>query len=112
MTARTASRPHIVIDPAQRFGQPNVGGVSVDAVVGMVWAEGADAAADEYGLRREDVLVACWYAGQYGLPGRNFTATRTWRERLGGWAESVTHTLWRCQYDAVPDPPSQPDLKK
>jgi uncharacterized protein (DUF433 family) len=94
-------RPYVRIDPAQRFGQPSVGGVSTDMLAGQVWA-GLEVAevADEYGLRREDVLVACWWAGRYGPKGL--------RRAFRVWAEEVDARLWRKDY-AVPDPPSKDD---
>ncbi len=98
-----------------RFGAPTIRNsqVSVEAVVGMVWAgEQVDVVADEYGLTRADVLVAAWFAGTYGLPGRRrqLAATPLWRRRWGAWAESVQEDLWRAStvdYSAIPDPPSK-----
>ena len=112
-----AARPFIGIDPAMCSGQPTVNHtrLSVDAVTGMVWAgESVDQVADEYDITRADVLVACWYAGTYGLPGERrkvLAATRWWRERWGKWAEQVSGALWKSQYDAVPDPLGKDDVQ-
>lgn len=103
--ATCADRPAIRVDPAQRFGYPNVGGVSVDAIGYMVLNEGVAVAADEYGVRRADVLVACWFLGLYGPPRR---FRRLWR----GWAEEVGGEMWHgstASYDEIPDPPDEPD---
>lgn len=90
-------RPHVRTDPAQRFGRPNVGGSDVVALADAVWVgESVEEVADEYGLRREDVLVACWWVGSYG--------TRSGRRRFRLWAMDVERKLWLRQYD-VPDPP-------
>lgn len=104
--------PFVSVNPAMRWGQPCVNGtrLPVDAVAGMVWAEGVDVAADQYDLTRADVLVACWYAGTYGLPGRreSLFPVRQWPKRWGAWADSVAGALWKVtevDYDAVPDPP-------
>ncbi len=106
----TVPRPHVVFDPAQRFGQPNVGGVSVVAVADTAWVEGVDVAADVYDLRREDVIVACWYAGLYGLPGaRSRRAQPEWRRRWGDWAKTADPLLWSSSYGEIPDPPMHDD---
>lgn len=104
--------PFVAIDPAMRSGQPTINGtrLPVDAVAGMVWAEGVDVAVEEYDLTRADVLVACWYAGSYGLPGRRkaLFPVRLWVKRWGAWADSVHQALWSVttvDYEAIPDPP-------
>jgi uncharacterized protein (DUF433 family) len=108
-------RPRVTVDPGVRFGAPAVKGVSVEAIAGMLWAgESVDVVADEYGLTRAEVIVAAWYAGQYGLPGkrRRLAATPLWRRRWGKWAESVNGDLWRAStvdYDKIPDPPDHRD---
>jgi hypothetical protein len=105
LRAPRSDRPHVRVDPAQRFGYPNVGGVSVDAIGYMVLNEGVEVAADEYGIRREDVLVACWFLGLYGPPRR---FRRLWR----AWAEAAGVELWHGdpgRYTEIPDPPDEPD---
>lgn len=98
----TGDRPHVRVDPAQRFGQPAVRGISCDAIADMLIAEeDVDVVADEYGLTRADVLVACWYLGLYGTP--------RWRRRWWTWASDVAGpAMWdirTVEYDAIPDPP-------
>lgn len=94
-------RPHVRIDPAQAFGQPAVKGVGVEHIAGMYLAgESIATVADEYGLTRADVLVACWYQGRYGSPRWR----RLWRE----WAETAGAAMWNTRtvdYDQIPDPP-------
>lgn len=95
-------RPHVRVDPAQRWGQPAVKGISVDAIVGMVLAgEGVATVAYEYDLTRSEVLVACWHAGLYGDKRHR----RLWK----AWARDVAGpVLWKAEpalYDTIPDPP-------
>jgi len=91
-----SDRPHVRVDPAQRFGRPNVKGVPVDAIADAVWVgETVEVVADEYGLTRPDVLVACWWAGKH-------------EPRFRRWSEEVAGKLWRQEYD-VPDPPCKAD---
>lgn len=96
-------RPHVRVDPAQRFGQPNVRGIGVEAVGGMVWAGGTvDEVAGDYGIDRADVLVACWHLGLHGA--------KRWRKRWRKWALKAHEHLWNVStvdYTAVPDPPSR-----
>jgi uncharacterized protein (DUF433 family) len=98
-------RPHVVVDPAQAWGQSNVKGVGVDHIAGMLLA-GEDMAtvADEFGLTRADVLVACWYLGMFG--------SRRWRRLWRDWAERAGKAMWDVRtvdYDAIPDPPVSRD---
>lgn len=106
------SEHFISIDPAMRSGQPTVNNtrLHVQAVADVAWAEGVDVAAEEYELTRADVLVACWYAGTYGLPGRrrSLFPVRLWVKRWGAWADGVHQALWSVaavDYEAIPDPP-------
>ena len=100
-TAPPIDRPHVRTDPAQRFGQPHVKGISVDAITCMLLAgESLTTVADEYGLTRADVLVACWHQGLYGTP--------RWRRMWRGWAKTAGEAMWDTRtvdYDAIPDPP-------
>jgi uncharacterized protein (DUF433 family) len=98
-----AERPHVRVDPAQRFGRPNVKGISVQVIADMVWTgESIGRLAENYGIDRADVLVACWFAGRHG--------TRKWRKRWGDWALAAYNQMWNAStvdYRAVPDPPSR-----
>lgn len=92
--------PVITIDPAVRFGRPHIGGISCEALAGMV-AAGEDAAvvADEYGRSRGEVLLACWWIGMDGPPER--------RKRWQAWAEDAHQRLARGEYDEIEDPPDK-----
>jgi uncharacterized protein (DUF433 family) len=98
-----AGRPFVAVDPAMRFGRPTVNNtrLSVEAATEHVWAGGSvGEVAEEFDVTRQDVLVACWYAGKYG--------TKAWRRRWGKWADVVHDELWHSRYD-VPDPPDLND---
>lgn len=97
-------RPMVTVDPAVCFGRPAVNGVSCEAIVGMVLAgEDLAVAAEEYGLTRVQVLVACWHQGLYG--------SRRLRRRWGTWARDVAGpVLWKADpslYAGIPDPPGR-----
>ena len=93
--------PHVEIDPSMRFGRPHIRGIPVDSIGGMLAAgESVATVADEYGMTRGEVLVACWYLGLYG--------TRRWKRLLRDWANPAGEQMWHCNtvnYDDVPDPP-------
>lgn len=91
-------RPVIHVDPAVRFGQPMIRGVSCEAYAGMVaGGEAADVVADEYGVTRAEVLLSCWWMGMEGPP--------RWRKHWRGWAEGAHREVARGEYDKVEDPP-------
>lgn len=95
---------HVVIDPARNFGRPSLpGGPAVDVVAGMVWAgDPVNSVVDEYGeygITRAQVLVACWYAVEYG-PRRRY-------ERWSDWAQHAEPHLQHGTYDLIPDPPTR-----
>jgi uncharacterized protein (DUF433 family) len=96
-----ADRPHVKVDPAQSWGRPAVKGVSCEAIAGLIIAgEELAAVAEDYGLTRADVLVACWYLGLMG--------TRQYRRRWKAWAEDAGQHMWAASaatYDEIPDPP-------
>jgi uncharacterized protein (DUF433 family) len=97
------NRPHVRVDPAQRFGRPNVKGISCEAIGEQLLAvDDIDILTDEYDLNRGDVLVACWYLGMYGSPA--------WRKRWKAWAEEAHQQMWHAgtvDYDTVPGPPGE-----
>lgn len=100
--ADLGERPCIVIDPAQNFGTPAIAHTRtpVETIAGPLTAGDTIATVmAEYGLRRGDLLTACWYMGTFG--------PRRWRRMWGGWAEQVHPALWARDpdYDAIPDPP-------
>lgn len=93
--------PRLYIDPQyQRHGLPcNEHGLSAEWLAGYVWSFGIDSEELRHGwpeFTTAEQLVACWWAGRFG--------TRTWRKRLGVWAEEANRHLWHgCV--AIPDPP-------
>lgn len=95
------TRPVIVIDPAMSFGAPQIKGISTEAIAGMVWA-GEDFAtvADEYGLSRHEVILACWYEGSAGV----------YRRQWKSWTNAVFRALagWRSfDPETVEEPPAR-----
>lgn len=98
-------RPVVSVDPAVRFGYPQVRGVPTDAAAGMVWA-GEDVAtvADEFNLTRAEVLVACWYETRHERPRNGYRAA--WQRQ---WLEQAEWAMWHGNWDDVPDPPSKQD---
>lgn len=95
------NRPRVTVEPCVRFGYPHVGGVPVDSLAGSVLV-GSSAAetAEDYDLRREDVIVACWYLARHG--------PRAYKRRWKVWLAEVETELWHGRYD-VADPPSKED---
>ncbi len=92
-------RPQVTVEPCMRFGLPHVRGVSVDAIGARVWAgDSVEATAEDFNLRREDVIVACWYVARHGTPAD--------RRRWKAWLTAVETGLWRGRFD-VPDPPAK-----
>lgn len=95
------TRPLITTDPAVNFGRPMVGSAPVEAVCSRIWAGEplAEVAAD-YGISREQVLVAAWFLGTYGR-------TAAWQKRWRVWAGTFAWSLATGRYDAIPDPPTK-----
>ena len=97
--ADAAPRPYVMFDPAQNFGAPSVADkrIPVAAVAGMVYAgETTEVVADEYGITRHAVLVACWWMARYG-PWR-------YRWRWRKWLMEAEDPLWQGRPDECPDP--------
>lgn len=93
------TRPVITIDPAKCFGSPHIRGTSTEVVASAVMAgEDFAAVADEYGLTRHEVILACWYEG-------STTYRREWRS----WTLAVAPALggWKSfDPEAVDEPPA------
>jgi len=98
------TRPFVSIDPAMQSGRPCVSHtrLTVETVAVYIWGGYTpEDVAEEFDVTPADVLVACWYAGTYGIPG-----SWDWRARWGKWAEDVHENLWHGRYD-IPMPPSE-----
>lgn len=81
-----SDRPVVRVDPAVRFGQPHIKGVSTEAIAGMYWAgESAETVCDDYHLTRHEFLVALWFEGTHGeRPQWKVWAEKAYRQ-LAGW---------------------------
>jgi uncharacterized protein (DUF433 family) len=93
-------RPYVVVDPAVRFGRPQIRGVCTESTAELVAAgETVTAVADEFAMTRHEVLLACWHEATYGR------CSKRWR----GWAEAAFPVLagWSGAggIGSVPDPP-------
>lgn len=116
----------IRIHPGILSGTPCLEGtrIPVYLVAEMVWADGVASAQETWDLTREQVLVACWFAGSYGTlhlwaepekeddPWSSPDAYRPnpvcpeWLERWRPWAQAAAGALWRGDFAGVSDPPS------
>lgn len=95
---------YVRVDPAVRFGRPNVGGASVEVLADAIWVgEPVDEVAAEYNLTAAQVLVACWYQARYG--------TKAWQRRWAQWRLDNEYLLWNGQPEKVADPPSKEDIR-
>ena len=94
--------PEITVRPGYRFGRAAIAGVECSAYAGRV-AAGEDPlqVADDYGITRREILLACWHSGIYG--------TEDWEMALRPWAEQAYRHLASGDYDQIPDPPSKED---
>ena len=95
---------NIVFNPQiQMPGTPTIEGhrLAADFMAARVWKFGIDSEMDDYQLRREELLVACWWAGAFG--------PRKFKKRWGEWAEVAGMHLW---YGCVQisDPPTEADV--
>lgn len=101
--------PRVYVEPSVRFGYPHINGVSTDAIAGMVWAgESVAVVADDYGMTRAEVLVACWFEARHG-------PSSTYRSAWKPWAEAAGQAMWNTRtvdYDAIPDPPSREEVTR
>ncbi len=100
-STRSPVQPRVEISPGIRFGRPAIKGISTEAIAGMVWAgENIGTVADDYGISRHEVLLACWHEGMYG--------SRAYRQRWKAWAEDIQPRLggWKpFDPDTEPGPP-------
>ena len=101
-TPKKGANVHVVYDPAiQIHGCPTImgHGISAQMMAVRVLKFGLKSEMENYDLTREELLVACWWAGLFG--------PRRLKQALGEWAEVAGAHLWhRCV--AIPDPPQAP----
>lgn len=79
----------LVIDPRITMsGPPTIEGhrLGAEFMARRVYALGLQEQMEDYALTREELLVACWWAGTYG--------PRTMKKALGEWAARAGHHLW------------------
>lgn len=90
-------RPCVRVEPGWRFGQPHIGGVSTDAIAGLI-AAGEDEATvcREYDLSRRELLLALWFEGIHGSCRH--------RAQLGAWAQAAYKPLADGRIDDVEVP--------
>lgn len=101
-------RLYVRAEPGQRFGRHTIsGGPSVEALADLVWVgEAVKDVADEYGLSRDGVLLACWHTARYGRRGS--ARRRAWKP----WLEKYETDMAGGRWDAVPDPPDRDEMKE
>lgn len=91
----------VVFDPRMTMpGPPTIEGhrLGAEFMAARVWKFGVASEMDDYMLRREELLVTCWWAGQFG--------PRKWRKRWGDWATIAGWHLWYGCIQ-VEDPPME-----
>lgn len=97
----TYPRPHVVTDPAVRFGRPHIKGVSTEAIAGMVMVgESLAEVAANYDITVHEVILACWFEGTHGR----------YRKQWKQWAEKVAPGLAGLEKfdpDGVEEPPAK-----
>jgi len=100
------ARPAVVIDPGRKYGTPRLDGTRVACreAADACWAGGtASEVADQLGLDRQQVIVACWFMVRFAQTDQQ---RQKWRRRWRAWADEHEHLIRRDQWHAVPDPPS------
>lgn len=101
----------ITFHPGMRSGAPTISGIRIpiETVLYVIWLDGLEAAMHSWDLTREQVLVAAWFAGTYGIDDTPTPAGRNrggvWRKRYGQWAQSWSGQMWSGNFERVPDPP-------
>lgn len=96
-------RPLVVVDPVVNDGLPSVLGVRLEEIAAaLLTGKTVPSVAEEFGIMRADVIVACWYLGRYSRP---------WRGRLHIWAIVAGEAMAkRADFDRIPDPPLGPNV--
>jgi uncharacterized protein (DUF433 family) len=108
------TRPTLSIDPGLQFGAVCVTGTRVpaDSLSGSVFAgDGVDETASDYGVSRQDVLLACWWLVDQALmvaPSKRKTYEQNVVDRWGKWSQTVIRGLAGHPGSEPPsDPPDQ-----
>lgn len=95
----------IAIDPRMKFGAPAIQGsrIDPDVVVGLLLAYDYGEVITSYPhLKRDDVLVSCWYVARYARP-KDWSAKD--RRRLRDWLEGHEEAMWANEdWSEVPTP--------
>lgn len=106
------TRPAVILDPAQNGGDPALyhSRVKVDVVLQLLDAgENWEAVAEDHGLTRADLLVACWFDARCGTGPHP-------RDQWLDWLEDWEPSLWQAKtpedYEAIPFPPFRTTLKE
>ena len=89
----------LVFDPRLIMPEPPTiegHGLGAELVARRVYALGVNEQIDDYELTREQLLIACWWAGLYG--------PRSLRRVFGEWAQTAGRHLWYGCIQ-IPDPP-------
>jgi uncharacterized protein (DUF433 family) len=104
------TRPVISHDPAVRFGNAQLKGISTEAIADLYWAENGDevAVCANYGLDRYELATALWYEATHGDARRLFAGWARWADevaypRLSGFAEPL-------DIDTLPLPPGRDEV--
>lgn len=91
----------IVFDPRiQMPGTPTISGhrLSARQIAQHAWCEGINETMQYYDLTREEVLLACWWAGHWG--------PRLLREAYREWSAEAAMHLWSGCIN-ITDPPDK-----
>lgn len=91
----------LVFDPQITMpGPPTIEGhrLSAEFMARRVRVCGITEEMDDYQLTREELLVVCWWAGEFG--------SRRLRKCWGGWAQIAHQHLWHGCIN-IPDPPME-----
>ena len=97
-------RPMIVLDPGVNGGDPALyrSRVRVENILERLDAgDDPEDVAEDHGLTRGDVLVACWFDARYGVDDHP-------RKEWLGWWEQWEPSLWQAKtaqdYESIPFP--------
>jgi uncharacterized protein (DUF433 family) len=105
-----SERNVLTIDPAVQGGAVCIPHTRIPAftIGSMVFAgDRVDFIVDAYEIRREQVLLCCWYWGDFFQHGRG-KQNRAIRQRWGAWLEEAHEHFARSLHpDKLDDPPRE-----